>query len=154
MTRTRSGSSIVVPDSDDVRAASRSLPPLRDYLSRHTGEHEITIVVENADVEPLVVPRQAAELLAKILAHMAQGEAVSVLPSHAELTTQQAADLLNVSRPYLIKLVECGEIEHRRVGTHRRVRMDSLVDYMRRDDARRRGAADELSAMTQEMGLI
>lgn len=85
---------------------------------------------------------------------MAAGEGVTVIPSHAELTTQQAADILNVSRPYLIKLLEAGAIEHRLVGKHRRVRLSSLMAYQREDDQKRRRAADELSSLTQEMGLV
>ncbi|MEV5537265.1 helix-turn-helix domain-containing protein [Saccharopolyspora shandongensis] len=61
--------------------------------------------------------------------------------------------MLNVSRPYLIGLLEAGEIEHRKVGTHRRVKVESLLEYMRRDDQRRREAADELTDLTQELGL-
>lgn len=76
-----------------------------------------------------------------------------MVPAHAELTTQQAAGLLNVSRPHLIGLLEAGEIEYRKVGKHRRVKVSSLLEYMRSDDHRRRAAADELSALTQEMGL-
>lgn len=72
---------------------------------------------------------------------------------HAGLTPQQAADLLNVSRPYLIGLLKTGAIEHRLVGEHRQVRADSLLSYLRRDDRRRREAADELAALTEEMGL-
>ncbi|HWE91454.1 MAG TPA: helix-turn-helix domain-containing protein [Pseudonocardiaceae bacterium] len=71
----------------------------------------------------------------------------------AELTTQQAADLLNVSRQYLIGLLDAGEIEHRTVGEHRRVKAASLLEYLRNDDERRRAAADELSSLTREMGL-
>jgi excisionase family DNA binding protein len=81
--------------------------------------------------------------------HLAAGRNVSVVPVDAELTTQQAADLLNVSRPFLIKLLEAGEIAYRKVGTHRRVQVKSLLDYRRHDDARRAQAADELSALTQ-----
>ena len=107
---------------------------------------------EDAD-ETLEVPRAAVELLARILAHMAAGESVSIVPLHAELTTQQAAALLNVSRPFLINLLEAGEIEYRTVGRHRRIRAQSLCQYMHRDDQQRREAADELSALNQEMGL-
>jgi excisionase family DNA binding protein len=85
---------------------------------------------------------------------MAAGQGVSVVPSHAELTTQQAADMLNVSRPFLIGLLEAGEIEYRKVGKHRRVKASSLLDYLRRDDQRRREAADELSSLTQDLGLV
>ena len=91
--------------------------------------------------------------MAAILAHMAAGQSVAVVPHNAELTTQQAADLLNVSRPFLIGLLEAGEIEYHKVGTHRRIKAASLVEYQRRDDARRRSIADELTGLSQELGL-
>jgi len=70
----------------------------------------------------------------------------------AELTTQQAADKMNVSRPFLVRLLQAGNIEYRPVGTYRRIKAASLLDYMRRDADRRR-AADELTALTQDMGI-
>ena len=85
---------------------------------------------------------------------MANGQAVSVVPANAELTTQQAADLLNVSRPFLIGLLNAGEIDYRLVGKHRRIRAESLLAYIRADDQRRRQTADELTALNQEMGLL
>jgi len=85
---------------------------------------------------------------------MAVGQCVTVVPSHAKLTTQEAAGMVNVSRPFLIGLLDAGEIEYRKVGKHRRVKAASLLDYLREDDQRRREAADELSSLTQGMGLL
>ncbi|MCK2242396.1 MULTISPECIES: helix-turn-helix domain-containing protein [unclassified Crossiella] len=143
----------VQPDEGDVRTADAALARVTDYLARHPdGPNEIRLRVAE-DGEELIVPRAAVELFARILAHMAAGQGVSVVPTNAELTTQQAADLLNVSRPYLIGLLDAGEIDYRKVGKHRRIRVTSLLGYLRRDDHRRREAADELTALTQEMGL-
>lgn len=102
----------------------------------------------------LTVPAGALELLARVLEHMANGRGVSVVPANAELTTQQAADLLNVSRPFLIGLLQAGEINYRLVGRHRRIRAESLMEYIRRDDQRRRQVADELTSLNQAMGLL
>ncbi len=144
----------VQPGEEDAATANVAVERVTAYLTRHPdGPSQVRLVVED-DGEELVVPRAAVELLARVLAHMAAGQGVSVVPAHAELTTQQAADLLNVSRPHLIGLLEAGEISYRKVGKHRRVRASSLLEYMRADDRRRRVAADELSALTQEMGLL
>ena len=141
-----------VPDDADAHTALTALPAIERYLRSHPGPHRLKLSVEGED-EPLVVPRAALELLARILSHMAAGEGVSVVPAHAELTTRQAADLLNVSRPYLIGLLDAGEIAYRKVGTHRRITASSLLSYLQVDDQRRRAVADELSAMTRELGL-
>lgn len=141
------------PDTKQIQAAASALPRIRHYLDQH---HEkltpVPVAVEDSQ-EELLLPRSSVELLVGVLAHMAAGRGVSIVPDHAELTTQQAADMLNVSRPHLIGLLHAGEITYRKVGTHRRVRAASLLEYMRRDDQRRREAADELSAMTRELGL-
>ena len=142
----------VLPDAADVRTAVEALPRINRYLASHAGPPHLQLLVQD-DGEALLVPRAAVELLARILAHMAAGEGVSVIPAHAELTTQQAADLLNVSRPYLIGLLERGEIAHRKVGTHRRVLAASLMGYLHADDLRRQAAAEELSSTTRELGL-
>lgn len=108
----------------------------------------------NLASEPtLKIPASAARLLIQILDEMSRGNAVKIVPIHAELTTQEAADLLNVSRPTLIQLLEEGKIPFRKVGTHRRVRMEQLVAYKRQLDADRRAALAELVAYDQEIGL-
>lgn len=101
----------------------------------------------------VTVLRAAVDLLVGALANMAAGQAVFLVPSHAELTTQQAADLINVSRPFLVRWPEAGDIEYRMVGTPRRIKVASLLDYRRRDDAEQRKAADELIVLTQDMGI-
>lgn len=140
------------PDETEVSMASEVLPHVREYLAKH---HDDVVRLEvTDDHETLNLPRSALELLARVLAHMAAGQGVSIVPSHAELTTQQAADLMNVSRPFLIGLLEAGEIEYRTVGKHRRIRAQSLMEYIAADDRTRREAADELTQLNQEMGLL
>ncbi len=140
----------VVPDAESAAAAAEALERVQAYLRTHPDG---LATVRLDDDGQLVLPRAAVELLSRVLAHMAGGHGVSVVPAHAELTTQQAADLLNVSRPYLIGLLDAGEIAYRKVGTHRRVPAGSLLEYKHRDDARRRAAAAELTTLAQDMGL-
>src|ERR1700753_1698484 len=114
---------------DDGELALRAARRIGEYLSTHPGVDPVSIQGELAGDDALVVPREAAVLLAKILGFLASGEGVSVMPDSAELTTQQGAEFLNVSRPYLIKLLETGEIPFRLVGTHRRIRFRDLDEY-------------------------
>jgi excisionase family DNA binding protein len=144
----------VQPDAADVSAAADALPSVKRFLQAHQRDDAVRLVVDDEHRDTLVVPRAAVELLGRILTHMAAGEGVQIVPSHAELTTQQAADMLNVSRPYLIGLLDQGEIDYRKVGSHRRIKAESLLRYMREDDRTRRAAADDLTALSEEMGLL
>jgi excisionase family DNA binding protein len=99
------------------------------------------------------LPLSAVRLLVRILEEMARGNAVTLIPVHAELTTQEAAEMLNISRPSLIQLLEEGKIDYRRVGTHRRVRFEGLMKYKRGAEASRRAALEELAAYDQELGI-
>jgi len=144
----------VRPGDTDAEIALRAARRIGDYLTAHPGADPVRIQGELAGDDTLIVPRQAAIMLAQILGFLANGQGVTVTPSNAMLTTQQAADFLNVSRPYLIKLLEAGKIPFEKVGTHRRVAFGELMEYKRRDDQERRRAADELTELGQELGEL
>ena len=99
------------------------------------------------------IPQTAVWLLREILEHMARGKGVAVTPLHAELTTRQAAELLQVSRTHLVQLLDEERIPYRKVGSHRRVRVEDILAYRRETESRRREALDELTARDQELGL-
>jgi excisionase family DNA binding protein len=143
----------VQPGTIDAEMAARAVRRIKDYLMLHPEQSTIQVRGEHGAEDPLILPREAVSLLAFILAQAAEGRGITIIPSNAELTTQQAADMLNVSRPYLIKLLETGEIPYRLVGKHRRITYEDLQEYKRRDDARRRAAADELAELGQDLGI-
>ena len=141
------------PGNRDAELAQRAARRIGEYLTTHPGVDPVKFQGELTGDDALVVPREAAVLLAQILGYLANGEGVNVMPDSAELTTQQAAEFLNVSRPYLIKLLETKQIPFRRVGTHRRIKFRDLRLYRSRDDMERRQAADELTQLSQDLGL-
>jgi excisionase family DNA binding protein len=150
----RSGQSLepVTPTDHEVHLAEESVRA----LSRLVPKHEIeTIRVAQADEagESVVIPAVAFRLLLTILEEMAKGNAVTVIPIHAELTTQQAAELLKVSRPFLVRLLDEGKIPFHRVGTHRRVYFRDVMAYKRENREQRRRVLDELAAEAQELGM-
>lgn len=131
----------------EAKAALRRLAPLAvaEGATRHLSVSAVGMEAERA----VTLPNQAFELFLEILGQMANGNAVTIIPIHAELTTQQAADLLNVSRPHLVGLLEAGTLPYRRVGTHRRLLAKDVLAYKGRDEARRREVLDELTADAQ-----
>jgi excisionase family DNA binding protein len=109
--------------------------------------------LDDPSARTVKLPASAVRMLVHTLDEMARGNAVTLIPVHAELTTREAADMLNISRPSLIQLLDEGKIEYRRVGTHRRVRFEALMAHKRRADAERRAVLAELAACGQELGL-
>ena len=105
------------------------------------------------DGERIPVPASVHQLLATVVHELARGNAVTITPVHAELTTQQAADLINVSRPFLIHLLESGAIPFHRVGTHRRVRLQDVMAYGHARSQERRTALADMAREAQELGL-
>jgi excisionase family DNA binding protein len=110
-------------------------------------------VLDDPAGRSLQIPSLAGQMLVRILEEMARGSSMALIPVHAELTTQEAAETLNISRPSLIQLLDEGKIEFRRVGTHRRVRFDALMAYKRRLESDRRAVLAELAAYDQELGI-
>jgi len=121
---------------------------------RHRFGAPLDLRAMNLARRPTVqIPATATRLLIQILDEMSRGNAVKVIPVRAELSTEEAAGMLNVSRPTLIRWLNDGKIEFRKVGTHRRVRLESVVSYKRQLDAERLAALAELSAYDQQLGL-
>ena len=100
------------------------------------------------------LPEDVGRLVHNILSEVAQGHAVQLVPVHAELRTQEAADLLGVSRPHLVKLLDEGKLSSWKVGTHRRVKLEDLLAYRDQRNAERQQALQDLADLDQELGLL
>lgn len=120
-------------------------------LETKTGDIEI-VVPEKRNIR-VALPKAAVRVLIDALAYISEGRDVVVRPLNDELSTQKAAEFLNVSRPFLIKILEKGEIPYRKVGKHRRVLLSDLQSYKRRVDEKRLKVLDELAAQSQELEM-
>ena len=135
---------IEIPTAVVVQQARDALRPLAELVHAKRFD-DVRLRAEcDGDTVDVTVPRAAYQLLLGGLAQLSNGNAVTVVPVRAELTTQQAAALLNVSRPHLVHLLEEGALPFRKVGTHRRVLAEDVIAYRLRDDEKRRQAADGL----------
>lgn len=142
----------VLPDEKDRELAKQSSRSLVGHLRDLTEVH-LSLTKNGKTIEQVILPKSALRLLVDLLAEMARGNAVTLIPVHAELTTQQAADLFQVSRPFLIGLLNSGQIPFRKVGTHRRVLFKDLIAYKQTMDAKRSEALDELTKQAQELNM-
>lgn len=140
-----------IPTEEDAQLSKESSRILATHISNKA--HRLKIVEEDGTEQDATIPAAAYGLLIDILTQMARGNAVTIIPIHAELTTQEAADLINVSRPFLIKQLEEDIIPHHKVGRHRRVRFSDLMEYKQNIDAARSKVLDELVAISEELGL-
>ncbi len=140
-----------IPKDNDAELSKESSRILSTRI--HSTAPQFKIIEQDGTEQTVALPAAAYRLLVDVLTQMSQGNAVTLIPIHAELTTQEAADLLNVSRPYLIKQIEAGDIPHHKIGRHRRIRFDDLMAYKERMDMARSQALDELVAQSEAMGL-
>jgi excisionase family DNA binding protein len=143
----------VAPTEADALLARESSRRLAAHKLGRRSSVRIKLVDDDKEAETVAVPASALRLFLHLLTEMSQGNAVTLIPTHAELTTQQAADLLNVSRPYLVKLLDEKRIPCRTVGKYRRVRFDDLMAFKRKDDEARAKVLDQLTAEAQELGM-
>jgi excisionase family DNA binding protein len=147
----------IVPPSEveaqQAAHAARALAALLNPSNRRSSHVLLRSEASTGEQDAVSVPRGAFELFVKILEQMAQGNAVTIVPIHAELTTQEAANLLNVSRPFLIGLLDQGKIPFHKTGTHRRIRFENLLTYMRQEEQRQAQVMSELAAEAQKLDL-
>ena len=143
----------VAPTEEDTTLAQASSQALASYIQNHQIEQTIKVMFHEGMSETITIPASAFHLLVDILTQMAKGNAVTLIPVKKELTTQEAADILNVSRPYLVDLLESGAIPFRKVGTRRRVRYEDVIDYKNQIDAQRMQTLEELAAQAQELKM-
>ena len=143
----------IIPTEDEIKLSQESSRLLAPLIQDCASTIQVKIVKQDGNEQDVVIPATTFHLLVDILSQMAQGNAVSIVPIHAELTTQEAADILNVSRPFLIKLIESKEIPCRKVGRHRRIRFTDLMEYKQNTDSQRTQALDELAAQAQELNM-
>lgn len=142
----------VAPTEHDSTLAKTSGRQIARALGNTARDLKVKIEGDGSE-EVIELPYAALRLLANILAQMAQGNACTLIPVHAELTTQQAADVLNVSRPFVVGLIKSGQLPCRQIGTHRRIQFSDLMNFKNRIDADRNAVLDELAKEAQELNM-
>ncbi|APZ94622.1 excisionase family DNA-binding protein [Fuerstiella marisgermanici] len=138
------------PDEFDAKQVSETSRQLSALLSKKRKRKNVQVTIDGEDCR---IPAAALRMLKDIMVQLSLGNGVTLIPVHAELTTQEAADLLNVSRPYLVKLLEEQKLPFRLVGSHRRVLFRDLMKFKRQQDERRLKVLEEMAAEAQDAGL-
>ena len=137
-----------LPTPEETEKAREAMTALAK-VTTDTGA--VPLQVNSDDQQVVELPPAVGRMVLDLLMHISRGEAVTFVPIGADLTTQQAADMLNVSRPFLIKLLETGDLPHHMVGTHRRIKAADLFDYRLQREERQKRALDELAALGQKI---
>ncbi len=140
-----------LPTQAEVEQAKISSRTLSKYAD--VDRVQLALRGSNGESDDLVLPGHVLQILLDVLSEMSKGNAISLIPHHQEVSTQEAANLLNVSRPFLVGLLEKGEIPFRKVGAHRRVLLTDALAYRDKTEQLRTQALDELAALSQEEGM-
>ncbi len=137
-----------LPTPQEIEQAKQSSRTLSKYANAERVQ--LSLRGSNGEADELILPGHVLQILLDVLAEMSKGNAISLLPTHQELSTQEAAALLNVSRPFLVGLLEKQEIPFRKVGSHRRVYLNDVLEYKERIDQQRSQALDQLAEISQK----
>lgn len=144
---------LLLPTDQTMKLATQSQRELAPYLVLDTDVQKIQIVDQHQQSHVIELPTAALRMLLNILTELSEGNAVKIVPIHAELTTQEAADLLNVSRPHVVKLLEQGHIKFHKVGKHRRVLYTDVLAYQQQQKQISIEAMSELMSQAQALGM-
>ncbi len=140
-----------LPTPQEIEQAKQSSRTLSKYANAERVQ--LSLRGSNGQSDDLILPGPVLQILLDVLAEIAKGNAISLVPMHQELSTQDAAQLLNVSRPFLVGLLEKGEIPFRKVGAHRRVYLRDVMAYKESTDQQRNKTLDALAALSQQEGM-
>ena len=147
------GRDSILPDPQETELARKARDKLITFLQKNERVYEFEISKGNGQKERLLIPYSAFVLFLEILKQMADGNAVAVIHHQGQLTTQEAANFLNVSRPYLIKLLEEGKIPYSKVGKHRRVKFYDIQQYKNNIMLESKKARVKLTKKAQDLDL-
>lgn len=142
-----------LPSAEESALAKLSSQELSAVLAAHGEVQNFNVVNKDGTVHQVAIPASALQLLIEVLTQLGQGNSVNITPVHAELTTQEAADLLNMSRPTLIKLLDAQALPYSRKGNRRKITFVDVMNYKHRQDEQRLASLDELSLLDQEMDM-
>ena len=142
-----------LPTRKEQKIAQENVKILGQIAGKHKKSSKAIEIEVSGEKEHVKIPVSAFKFLNTIMQHMAQGKAISIIPSSAEITTQQAAEMLNMSRPHVVKLLEEGELPFHKVGTHRRIKLKDLEKYRSKMEKEREEALTELARQAQELDM-
>ncbi|WP_025740452.1 helix-turn-helix domain-containing protein [Salinivibrio socompensis] len=142
-----------LPSAEDIALAKLSSQELSAVMETNGEAQKINVVDKSGKTHEVTIPSSALNMMIEVLTQLGHGNSVSITPIHAELTTQEGADMLNMSRPTFIKLLDANEIPYSRKGNRRKVAYADLMAYKNRLEEKRLAALAELSALDQEMDM-
>jgi len=140
-----------LPSKTEMELARVAQRCIMEALDRSKAV-KIKLESENGDMPPIELPPASLRLIGQLLGLMSEGRPITLMPEKQELTTVEAANFLNVSRPFVIKEIDAGRIPHRMVGSHRRILLTDLIAYANQMQASREAALDDLSQLSSDLG--